>query len=211
MKNRILAVVGAVWGLFLLASCSTTNKTDNASAFSTAGAYEAADYGSGGWTGRTKSQSSPLGRGVLATPASPPERPGLGTEWGENQRDEVNYGEFVRTSSKPSGTAKLFYNDEEGAKAMANSSGYRSRSDGKVGSSDGSVTMSLKSGFRTLKGFYSGGNEFVIGEDRQKYAIHIQNNTSRRIEVVASVDGLDVMDGQSASYSKRGYILKSYL
>jgi hypothetical protein len=35
----------------------------------------------------------------------------------------------------------------------------------------------------------------------------VKNETRKRLEVVLSVDGLDALDGESASVKKRGYIL----
>jgi hypothetical protein len=48
---------------------------------------------------------------------------------------------------------------------------------------------------------------FVIGEQGRRYTIAVQNKTDARMEVVLSVDGLDVLDGRTASLRKRGYIL----
>jgi hypothetical protein len=46
-----------------------------------------------------------------------------------------------------------------------------------------------------------------VGESGERYSIVLRNNTSVRLEVVLSVDGLDVLDGKSASFAKRGYIM----
>ena len=52
------------------------------------------------------------------------------------------------------------------------------------------------------------GRFYVNGEDGERYSIRISNPTDRRIEAVISVDGLDVIDGETADYrSKRGYIV----
>ena len=50
----------------------------------------------------------------------------------------------------------------------------------------------------------------VMGTAGQRYNIVIQNKTNGRFEIVASVDGLDVIDGRPASVNKRGYILPPY-
>ena len=48
----------------------------------------------------------------------------------------------------------------------------------------------------------------VRANEGDAYAIRVTNNTSRWVEVVAAVDGLDVIDGGRADYChKRGYIL----
>ena len=48
----------------------------------------------------------------------------------------------------------------------------------------------------------------VRAQEGDIYAIRVTNNTDRWVEVVAAVDGLDVIDGDRADYcNKRGYIL----
>ncbi len=48
----------------------------------------------------------------------------------------------------------------------------------------------------------------IRAQEGDAYAIRVTNNTSRWVEVVAAVDGLDVIDGDRADYChKRGYIL----
>jgi len=47
----------------------------------------------------------------------------------------------------------------------------------------------------------------VIGEDGARYRIVVRNGTTARFEVVASVDGLDVIDGHQADPNRRGYIV----
>ena len=41
------------------------------------------------------------------------------------------------------------------------------------------------------------------------YSIYVKNRSKSALEIVASVDGLDVMDGKTASFSKRGYIVNA--
>ncbi|HEU5061100.1 MAG TPA: hypothetical protein VFU21_31430, partial [Kofleriaceae bacterium] len=58
-----------------------------------------------------------------------------------------------------------------------------------------------------LPGGNAGGRVLVVGRDGARYQIVIENRSGGRYEVVASVDGLDVIDGKHASPGKRGYIL----
>ena len=48
----------------------------------------------------------------------------------------------------------------------------------------------------------------VEGHRGQRYAIEIGNHGRRRIEAVATVDGLDVRDGGAGSLVKRGYVIR---
>ena len=52
------------------------------------------------------------------------------------------------------------------------------------------------------------GRYFVEGRKGQRYALRLINRTGHRVEVVATVDGLDVIDGKPGDYvRKRGYVL----
>ncbi len=62
-----------------------------------------------------------------------------------------------------------------------------------------------------LPSFYSSGRAYVLGSIGERYRIRIANPTSRRVEAVVSVDGLDAIDGRTASYDdKRGYVIAPY-
>ena len=54
------------------------------------------------------------------------------------------------------------------------------------------------------------GRFYVQGNDNERYTIRITNPTGRRVEAVVSVDGLDVVDGESGDLRKRGYIIPAY-
>jgi hypothetical protein len=51
---------------------------------------------------------------------------------------------------------------------------------------------------------------YVQGNANERYVIRISNPTDRRIEAVVSVDGLDVIDGESGDLRKRGYVVPPY-
>jgi hypothetical protein len=61
---------------------------------------------------------------------------------------------------------------------------------------------------RTLPTFEHRGRTYVLGELGQRYLLRVRNDSPRRIEVVASVDGRDVVDGRPASLDKRGYLVE---
>jgi hypothetical protein len=61
---------------------------------------------------------------------------------------------------------------------------------------------------RPVREYSHEGRNYVLGTLGARYALRVRNNTGRRVEVVATVDGLDVIDGKAGDYvSKRGYIL----
>jgi hypothetical protein len=136
------------------------------------------------------------------------DRPGLGTEWGETRQSSMSFVDFERADpSSPFVTASLFYNDEEGARAMA-STGVRRIPGATFDAGGGLVSMGLRDeGGRFFGGFVARGHDYVVGEAGHRYTIVVKNRTDLRLEIVLSVDGLDVRDGKSAAFAKRGYIL----
>jgi hypothetical protein len=63
---------------------------------------------------------------------------------------------------------------------------------------------------RTLPTYEQGGRTWVLGEPGQRYLLRVRNGSDRRIEVVASVDGRDVVDGRASGWERRGYIVEPY-
>ena len=51
---------------------------------------------------------------------------------------------------------------------------------------------------------------YVQGVMNERYTIRVTNPTPNRVEAVVSVDGLDVIDGDTANLAKRGYIVPPY-
>lgn len=138
------------------------------------------------------------------------ERPGLGTTLGGEVWDSATDAHFYRRShNSPDKLASFFYNDEEGAKAMAGMSGKPSKHSGRFDLADGILRTSLCAGWDDDRQpwYESGGKVFVIGGAGQRYNIELENTSKQRVEVVVSVDGLDVLDGASAAFSKRGYVI----
>jgi hypothetical protein len=138
------------------------------------------------------------------------ERPGLGTAWGEPRESWVEQTYFARAwENRPSAVGKLFYNDQEGVEAMTAYLGGDPRSaPGLQKSADGLVRLGLRDAsgrwFDTLE---MRDHRFAVGERGARYEVVLKNETRRRLEVVLSVDGLDTLDGETASFKKRGYVL----
>ena len=135
------------------------------------------------------------------------ERPGLGTTFGESVYAPINYAPFVRSAPSPWAEVLLHYNDEGGVQAHSEYLGAAPRPL-EVPAGDGSLSVALVDEVgRTLPGIEAAGRALVIGSDGERYKILIRNATTARFEVVASVDGLDVIDGKPADPSRRGYIV----
>jgi hypothetical protein len=139
---------------------------------------------------------------------SPPEhRPGLATEWGEARSSHVSSAAFTRADeSRPFAIGKLFYNDWRGLETMSGGRHEGHRTTFAVGRGVLDVGIRAEDG-RFLSGFTANGDNFVPGHAGQRYTIVVRNHGPGRVEVVASVDGLDVIDGRAASLAKRGYLV----
>lgn len=136
----------------------------------------------------------------------PRERPGLATGWGNERSSPIFDRSFVRASSKPTGTDTIHYNDPQGIKAMA---ARTSRVSGMQSASGGLVEWGVKGpvGFLPTYKEWGYGRRLVAGEKNSTYSIAVRNRSNSTLEIVASVDGLDVQDGKPASFSKRGYLV----
>ncbi|HEU5076501.1 MAG TPA: hypothetical protein VFU02_20060 [Polyangiaceae bacterium] len=136
-------------------------------------------------------------------------RPGLGTVWGEDRESNVHHTVFHRADpGRPFALATLFYNDREGISAMASESARSDHGDSGFRVMNGAVTVRLLDQHgRSLPALEVASREYVVGEHGQAYSIEVENHTNDRIEAVATVDGLDVVDGEEGSFSKRGYVI----
>ncbi|MCG8421540.1 MAG: hypothetical protein MJE77_26775 [Proteobacteria bacterium] len=139
------------------------------------------------------------------------ERPGLGTVFGETRTSHVRAKPFVRTSSRPFATVAAHYNDEQGVSAHLAYLGSHQRSPVRAYTPHGGISVALTDPYgNPPPGGAAGDRIFVVGRAGQRYNIVVQNDTGGRYEIVASVDGLDVIDGRPADLRKRGYILEPH-
>ena len=63
---------------------------------------------------------------------------------------------------------------------------------------------------RPLPEYHHNGGTYLEGRSASDYAIRLRNRTARRIEVVLTVDGLDVITGEEGSALAQGYVLDAY-
>jgi len=149
---------------------------------------------------------------VSASP-TPPERqqqPGLGTAYGEQRFSSVRSVRFRRANpSVPDAILSLRYDDAEGVRQMAQ---WKTGGAPQPASSQAGIfTMTLRDeSTGPLPGARVGNDIYAVGETGARYTIGVENHSAYRYEVVASVDGLDVIDGGEADFSKRGYLIDPY-
>jgi hypothetical protein len=55
-----------------------------------------------------------------------------------------------------------------------------------------------------------GGRMFVAGRPGARYSLRVTNNTPGRVLAVMSVDGVNILTGETAGYAQRGYIFDPY-
>jgi hypothetical protein len=60
---------------------------------------------------------------------------------------------------------------------------------------------------RVLPMYFYGGRRYVVGKPGNEYAIRVRNASAERALVVMSVDGVNVINGDTASPAQSGYVL----
>lgn len=58
--------------------------------------------------------------------------------------------------------------------------------------------------------FAHDGRHYIVGTPGHEYAVRIRNTTGARVLVVTSVDGINVISGDTAAPSQSGYVLEPY-
>jgi len=220
-KLNLLGLVST----FLLAACGGAEyggmKAATSGGYNSPSSTSPGDYGGGGGSAQApssmESRSSAYnggGGGAIDTRREQaqnqaPERPGLGTGWGETRESHVHEVSFDRAGSQPFAVGALHYNDRHGVEALAS---YHSAVTGgfmhDVPEAGGAITVAIvDSNGSPLDALKVGDRTYVIGHDGERYSIVMTNHTNHRFESLATVDGLDVVNGRPASMDNRGYIL----
>jgi hypothetical protein len=169
------------------------------------GTVASADYSSSSSSSAIAGYDSPHASTTPIAEAAP-ERPGLGTTFGEQVYAPVSFAPFTRAGG-PWAEVALHYNDASGIDAHARYLGTRPQPL-ELFAGDGSISVALTDDYgHTLPGLTAQGRTMIVGEDGQRYKIVVRNATTARFEIVASVDGLDVIDGKGADPNRRGYIV----
>jgi hypothetical protein len=139
----------------------------------------------------------------------PEARPGLATHWGEQRYSPTREVSFVRADGDaPDALTSLHYDDRAGAFSALPSGSW---SHSELPLLGGAVSARVVDGRGGLLPALRWAEQVsVIGEPGERYALELENRTGARFEVVATVDGLDVLDGKDGDIDKRGYLLGAY-
>jgi len=74
----------------------------------------------------------------------------------------------------------------------------------------GNVDILTRADGRTLPVYEKNGRRWVLGTPGQEYAIRVCNTTGARVLAVMSVDGVNVVSGETAAPSQAGYVLDAW-
>ncbi len=74
----------------------------------------------------------------------------------------------------------------------------------------GNIDLLTRGDSRVLPVYEKDGRKWVVGTPGQEYAIRVCNTTGARVLAVMSVDGVNVVSGETASPSQSGYVLDAW-
>lgn len=150
------------------------------------------------------------GASVSSEPPPTPRRSrSLGTAYGESRHSSVRTVAFRRAHEHPDVVLHMRYNDAQGVADLASMQGVAVMPNATAYQGPLRVTLLGEYG-SPLPGRQVGSEVYAVANAGERYMIGVENNTPERYEVLASVDGLDVVDGQEAGYGKRGYVVDPY-
>lgn len=126
----------------------------------------------------------------------------LGTRWGDDVTSKVTKIELKRLSNSPLAQLQVRYADKAyTGKSLNDISLGAGEVSFRVTDDSGQPLPMYRAGMGSDKGYY------VSAQAGQAYQLHYHNATGKTYEIVASVDGLDVLNGRAASRTNDGYVL----
>lgn len=145
---------------------------------------------------------------VSAAPA-----PRLGTQWGEGLESKSQAVVTKRLSAQPDEVASLGYNEASAVRRAVGNNPERRLS---MLLADGDVEWSVldEEGRalplqRARRGAAGAEDMFrLAGVEGSRYTLRFRNLSERSYEVIATVDGLDVLNGKPGSLRNGGYVLR---
>lgn len=143
----------------------------------------------------------------ISRPVLAKERATLGTQWGEGRESVSKPVTAWRvTPNQPRDVRELHYSDED---SIRSSLGEHSQRQKNMLLADGDVELYVLNYSGSEFPIYAFRNHsfHLAGSNGERYELLYVNRSQRIYEVVASVDGLDVISGQAGSMKNRGYLL----
>lgn len=122
----------------------------------------------------------------------------LGTKWGDEVTSHVTEVNLKRLSDQPIAESQVRYANKQ----------YQGKTINSISLAAGKISFSIvDDADAVLPLFREGQSYYLAGQDGQSYQLKYENHTDSTFEVVASVDGIDVLDGSTASRTNSGYVL----
>ncbi len=125
----------------------------------------------------------------------------LGTQWGEDIDSSIVTVTASRLTQQPYRTMSLYYRGEAFPKQL--------KKQYQIDLSP--IEFSVLNERNSKMPYYrEKANSYVLpAQEGQRYQLSFTNNSQQKIfEVVATVDGLDVLTGQKGSYQQNGYLVR---
>ena len=145
----------------------------------------------------------------LPFPQTPQANSTLGTQWGEGRVSRVVTVDTTRlTPSRPQAQSSMRYTDEQSIRRALGGDVDQQLSVMLVG---GHIEWSVVDGRGAPLPIYSRrgeANYHVAGRAGERYELVYANRSQRNYELVATVDGLDVLSGQPGSVDAEGYLIR---
>ncbi|MGJ7608143.1 hypothetical protein ACSFA7_27680 [Variovorax sp. LT1R20] len=142
-----------------------------------------------------------------AAPAPAPAQ--LGTQWGEGIESKTRTVEAKRLSGQPDDVASIGYNE---ASAVRRDVGNNPERRLNLQLAQGDVEWSVLDESNRplpLQRSRRGDDMFrLAGIEGARYTLRFRNLSDRSYEVIATVDGLDVLSGKPGSLRNGGYVLR---
>ncbi|MGJ3703499.1 hypothetical protein [Variovorax sp. AFSI2.2] len=145
----------------------------------------------------------------VAAAAAAPAPAQLGTQWGEGIESKTRAVSAKRLSAQPDEVASLGYND---AASVRRDAGHNPERRLNLLLAQGDVEWSvLDETDRPLpmqRARRSADMFRLAGIEGARYTLRFRNLSDRSYEVIATVDGLDVLNGKPGSLRNGGYVLR---
>ncbi|MDQ0016058.1 hypothetical protein J2W23_004459 [Variovorax boronicumulans] len=144
-----------------------------------------------------------------ATPAPAPAQ--LGTQWGEGIESKTRTVVTKRLSEQPDEVASIGYNEASAVRRdVGNNPERRLNLQLAQGDVEWSVLDESNRPLPLQRARRSGSDDIfrLAGVEGARYTLRFRNLSDRSYEVIATVDGLDVLSGKPGSLRNGGYVLR---
>lgn len=191
--GRLLALWIGILGLLFLSACSSNNQQAKVSQDSPANATDASVASADSTASADMSEpASSTTNEHIDTDEK------LGTKWGDEIDSSVTSVEATRLSDEPIDEIIISYANKN----------YQGKPVNSISLLAGQIQLSiLDDKDKPFPIYRLDGNYYLKAKENQSYYLHYRNSSSNTYEIIASVDGIDVLTGNTASkYSPTGYI-----